>query len=222
MRWISRIAISLMLLTVAGVARASSQDEVKALLAKFVEAQNAHDLKAVGELLQDSPQFLWITRGMPIWGRDAALKRFEALYQGTLVSRPQDRRTPGHRIAGRRRAPLRADHVFDRPRRPDGAANAFPHEPGGGEDSRWMEDIEHPSHSGTFKLRHYPTSQGIDSPDNASVRHPGRRERQRATIRDPGESCRRLLIFCAFGESYAGSRLKLRLRRRLAGMTGGE
>src|SRR6266478_920788 len=81
MRWTSRIAIPLMLLTVAGVARAGSEDEVKALFAKFVAAQNAHDLKAVGELLQDSPQFLWITRGIPIWGREAALKRFEALYQ---------------------------------------------------------------------------------------------------------------------------------------------
>jgi hypothetical protein len=52
MRWTSRIAISLMLLTVAGagVARAGSEDEVKALFAKFVAAQNAHDLKAVGEL----------------------------------------------------------------------------------------------------------------------------------------------------------------------------
>ena len=73
-----------MLLTIAGVARANSEDEVKALFAKFVAAQNAHDLKAVGELLQDSPQFLWITRGIPIWGRDAALKRFDVLYQGTL------------------------------------------------------------------------------------------------------------------------------------------
>ena len=82
MRWL-RIAVSLVLLAVAGAARAGSEDEVKALFAKFVAAQNAHDLKAVGELLQDSPQFLWITRGIPIWGREAALKRFEALYQGT-------------------------------------------------------------------------------------------------------------------------------------------
>ncbi len=84
-----RIAISLVLLAVAGVARAGSEDEVKALFAKFVAAQNAHDLKAVGELLQDSPQFLWITRGAPIWGRDAALKRFEALYQGTWSLDPK-------------------------------------------------------------------------------------------------------------------------------------
>ena len=89
MRWTLRIAISLVLLAVAGVARAGSEDEVKALFAKFVAAQNAHDLKAVGELLQDSPQFLWITRGIPIWGRDAALKRFEALYQGTWSLDPK-------------------------------------------------------------------------------------------------------------------------------------
>jgi hypothetical protein len=82
-----RIAISLVLLAVAGVARAGSEDEVKALFAKFVAAQNAHDLKGVGELLQDSPQFLWITRGTPIWGRDAALKRFETLYQGLSIPR---------------------------------------------------------------------------------------------------------------------------------------
>jgi uncharacterized protein (TIGR02246 family) len=89
MRWISRIAIIVILLTVAGLARAGTEDDIKALFAKFVTAQNAHDLKAVGELLQDSPQFLWITRGTPIWGRDAALKRFEALYQGTWSLDPK-------------------------------------------------------------------------------------------------------------------------------------
>ena len=94
MRATLRIAISLVLLAVAGVAKAGSEDEVKALFAKFVAAQNAHDLKAVGDLLQeDSPQFLWITRGTPIWGRDAALKRFEALYQGTWSPRSEVRRT---------------------------------------------------------------------------------------------------------------------------------
>jgi uncharacterized protein (TIGR02246 family) len=89
MRWTLRIAITLMLVTVAGLARAGTEDEIKALFAKFVAAQNAHDLKAVGELLQDSPQFLWITRGTPIWGRDAALKRFEAVYQGTWSLDPK-------------------------------------------------------------------------------------------------------------------------------------
>jgi uncharacterized protein (TIGR02246 family) len=77
------------LLTLAGSARAGSEDDVRALFTKFVAAQNAHDIKAVSELLQDSPNFLWITRGAPIWGRDAALKRFEALYQGTWSLDPK-------------------------------------------------------------------------------------------------------------------------------------
>ena len=66
------IAVSL-LVALFGSVRGGSEDEVKALFSKFVAAQNAHDIKAVTELLQDSPNFLWITRGAPIWGRDAAL-----------------------------------------------------------------------------------------------------------------------------------------------------
>src|SRR5919109_5653807 len=67
---------------------AAPEDEVKAVFERFVVAQNAHDLKAVGELLLDAPHFLWITRGTPIWGHEAALKRFEALYQGTWRLEP--------------------------------------------------------------------------------------------------------------------------------------
>jgi uncharacterized protein (TIGR02246 family) len=67
---------------------AAPEDEVKAVFERFVVAQNAHDLKAVGELLLDAPHFLWITRGTPIWGREAALKRFETLYQGTWRLEP--------------------------------------------------------------------------------------------------------------------------------------
>ena len=89
MPWTSRIATTLLLLILAGVARAGSEDEAKAAFAKFIAAQNAHDIKAVGELLHDSPNFPWITRGAPIWGRDAALKRFEALYQGTWSLDPK-------------------------------------------------------------------------------------------------------------------------------------
>ena len=55
---------------------------------QFVEAQNAHDVIAVRELLLDSPNFLWVTRGAPIWGREAAFKRFETLYQGTWKLSP--------------------------------------------------------------------------------------------------------------------------------------
>ena len=84
-----RVALSITLLFLSGAARAGTEDEIKAFFAKFVAAQNAHDLKAVAETLQDSPQFLWITRGTPVWGREAALKRFEALYQGTWSLDPK-------------------------------------------------------------------------------------------------------------------------------------
>jgi hypothetical protein len=50
---------------------------------------NAHNIKAVESLLLGSPNFLWITRGMPVWGHDAALKRFTALYEGTWRLDPE-------------------------------------------------------------------------------------------------------------------------------------
>jgi ketosteroid isomerase-like protein len=68
---------------------AASPDEVRQTFERFVAAQNAHDVKAVEGLLLDSPDFLWITRGTPIWGREAALKRFKALYEGTWQLTPE-------------------------------------------------------------------------------------------------------------------------------------
>ena len=65
-----------------------AEREVKELFDRFVAAQNAHDLTTVGDLLLDSPRFLWITRGTPLWGREAALKRFETLYEGTYRWEP--------------------------------------------------------------------------------------------------------------------------------------
>ena len=63
------IATFALLAVTATTVRAETEDEVKTMFSKFIAAQNAHDLKAVGEILQDSPQFLWITRNTPIWGR---------------------------------------------------------------------------------------------------------------------------------------------------------
>jgi len=70
-------------------AAAGAQDEVRVVFDRFVAAQNAHDLKAVEGLLLASPEFLWITRGTPIWGTGAALKRFAALYEGTWNLDPE-------------------------------------------------------------------------------------------------------------------------------------
>jgi ketosteroid isomerase-like protein len=70
-------------------ATATTEDEVRVIFNRFVAAQNAHDIKAVESLLLGSPNFLWITRGMPVWGHDAALKRFTALYEGTWRLDPE-------------------------------------------------------------------------------------------------------------------------------------
>ncbi len=70
--------------TMATLARAATmEDEVRAVFDKYIATQNAHDLKSMRNLLADSPDFLWISRGKPIWGRDAALKSLEERYKGT-------------------------------------------------------------------------------------------------------------------------------------------
>lgn len=73
----------------APLTAASPQDEVRQTFERFVAAQNAHDVQAVEGLLLDSADFLWITRGTPIWGRESALKRFKALYEGTWQLAPE-------------------------------------------------------------------------------------------------------------------------------------
>jgi uncharacterized protein (TIGR02246 family) len=80
--------LALTLTLSVGSAFGGAEDDVKVVFDRFVVAQNAHNLSAVRDLLWDSPDFLWITRGAPIWGRDAALKRFEALYHGTWKLSP--------------------------------------------------------------------------------------------------------------------------------------
>lgn len=84
------VCVTLMIITLAiNPAIAAPEDEVRASFDRFVVAQNAHDIKAVESLLLGSPNFLWITRGTPVWGSDAALKRFTALYDGTWRLDPE-------------------------------------------------------------------------------------------------------------------------------------
>ena len=77
------IVLAIGLACAVSAAHASVEDEVRAAFDRFVRIQNAHDAKALEPLLADSPQFLWITRGAAVWGRDAALQRFSKLYEGT-------------------------------------------------------------------------------------------------------------------------------------------
>src|SRR4051794_9106401 len=85
-------------------------------------------------------------------GSRRSTQTFRGAISGDLVSRPQDRRTSGNRVAARCRAPLRADHVYDLPSWPDGAANTLPNEPSAGEDCQQLEDIGHPSDPSTAAM----------------------------------------------------------------------
>jgi ketosteroid isomerase-like protein len=87
-RWVACIALMLMSLMIRS-AVAAPEDEVRAIFDRFVAAQNAHDVTAVESLLLSSPHFLWITRGTPVWGPDAAVKRFASLYEGTWRLDPE-------------------------------------------------------------------------------------------------------------------------------------
>jgi len=85
----------LVMLVLAGAATlttlasaATMEDEVRAVFDRYIAVQNAHDLKAMRNLLVDSPDFLWITRGRPIWGREAALKSLDERYKGTWHIEP--------------------------------------------------------------------------------------------------------------------------------------
>jgi uncharacterized protein (TIGR02246 family) len=81
---LKRFLIVAALLLTAPLAQASTmEDEVRAVFDKYIATQNAHDLKGIRNLLSDSPDMLWISRGKPIWGRDAALKTLEDRYKGT-------------------------------------------------------------------------------------------------------------------------------------------
>jgi ketosteroid isomerase-like protein len=82
--------VALVLLTLAIRPVKATEGEVRDAFQRFVAAQNAHDLTAVESLLLESPNFLWITRGTPIWGRDDAVKRFSALYKGTWHLEPDN------------------------------------------------------------------------------------------------------------------------------------
>jgi hypothetical protein len=86
--WITGVLAIVFAWGTPAVSSAAPADEVAATFNAFVTAQNAHDVKAVGALLWDSPSFLWITRGAPVVGREAALTRFSALYGGTWTMVP--------------------------------------------------------------------------------------------------------------------------------------
>jgi len=77
------LIVAALAMAVTPVRASTMEEEVRAVFDKYIATQNAHDLKGIRNLLSDSPDMLWISRGRPIWGREAALKTLEERYKGT-------------------------------------------------------------------------------------------------------------------------------------------
>lgn len=63
---------------------ASPAEEARRLYAEFVAGQNGHDFERVKSTLLDSPRFLWVTNGLSIWGRDAAVARMAEYHKAEV------------------------------------------------------------------------------------------------------------------------------------------
>jgi ketosteroid isomerase-like protein len=55
--------------------KADTRSDVLAAYDRFVSAQNQRDLDKVKASLLDSPDFLWVSDGKSVWGRDALVER---------------------------------------------------------------------------------------------------------------------------------------------------
>lgn len=75
--------VTTILLVIGTNTYGTSREDPMTTFEQFIKAQNEHDLVALKNLLVDSPDFLWITKGQTVWGSDQALKKFENLYKGT-------------------------------------------------------------------------------------------------------------------------------------------
>ncbi len=70
-----KVLILALAIGLASPALADPQQDIRDLYAAFAAAQNQHDIDAVRALLSDRPDFLWISDGRPVWGREAMLER---------------------------------------------------------------------------------------------------------------------------------------------------
>ncbi len=71
-------------IALASPALADSQQDIRDLYAAFVTAQNRHDIDAVRPRLSDRPDFLWISDGRAVWGREAMLTRMAEFQQSEV------------------------------------------------------------------------------------------------------------------------------------------
>jgi uncharacterized protein (TIGR02246 family) len=79
-------AFAMLWIFFAQSAKADTASDVRGLYQQFVTAQNAGDLGKVRSLLSDTADFLWITDGTAVWGRDATIERM-SLFQKSEIWR---------------------------------------------------------------------------------------------------------------------------------------
>jgi len=77
------LVLAVLAATAPGSASASSEDEIRLFFGKLVAAQNAHDVAGVVALLWDSPDMLWLTRGVEVRGKAAVADELAAHFAGT-------------------------------------------------------------------------------------------------------------------------------------------
>jgi len=79
--------LAMILASFSGFA-AEPEDGVRRAFTAFVDAQNAHDIRAVKVAVLDGPDVLWVNRGTSVWGRPAILARFEGMFGGVWKLEP--------------------------------------------------------------------------------------------------------------------------------------
>jgi hypothetical protein len=87
------IAAALLFLVVTAAsdghaAAATNETAARALFAKFVAAQNAHNVRDVKAMLWNSPSMLLFARGVETRGPEAVAARFKEYYEGTWHLEP--------------------------------------------------------------------------------------------------------------------------------------
>ncbi|WP_170575949.1 nuclear transport factor 2 family protein [Ruegeria atlantica] len=62
----------------AHVGETEEEEQIFETYLEFAAAQNARDLDAIGSFFVDDPDFLWVSDGQSVWGRDATLGRMSS------------------------------------------------------------------------------------------------------------------------------------------------
>ncbi len=78
MRRIGMVLLLALGMLTAAPAQSDTRSDVLATYGQFAAAQNARDPARIREVLLDSADFLWVSDGKSVWGRDALIARMSS------------------------------------------------------------------------------------------------------------------------------------------------